>query len=65
MSMRRFKVFLEWNEDSDGYTGTVPALPGCITEGSTMEEALENVREAIMGYLEALKIQGSRSGRGD
>lgn len=53
----RFKVILEWNEDGGGYTVTVPALPGCITEGDTLEEATENAREAIEGYLEALKKQ--------
>lgn len=55
---RRFKVVLEWDEESGGYTVTVPALPGCITEGDTLEEALRNAEEAITGYLEALKIQG-------
>lgn len=55
---RRFKVVLEWDEESGGYTVTVPALPGCVTEGDTLEEALRNAEEAITGYLEALKIQG-------
>jgi len=39
---RRFKVVLEWNEEDGGYTVTVPALPGYITEGDTLEEALRN-----------------------
>ena len=38
--------------DEGGYTVTVPALPGCITEGETREEALVNIREAIDLYLE-------------
>ncbi len=54
----RFKVILEWNEDGGGYTVTVPGLPGCITEGDTIDEALENAQEAVVGYFEALKIQG-------
>ena len=37
--------------DEGGYTVTVPALPGCISEGNTREEALENIREAIELYL--------------
>ena len=54
----RFKVLLEWNEEGGGYTVTVPALPGCLSEGDTVEEALDNIREAIEGYLEALRKQG-------
>lgn len=34
-----------------GYTATVPALQGCISEGDTKEEALANIRDAIEGYL--------------
>jgi hypothetical protein len=34
-----------------GFTVVVPALPGCVTEGDSREEALANVREAIEGYL--------------
>jgi len=56
---RRFKVILEYNEGDKGYTVTVPALPGCITEGDNIQEALDNAKEAIAGYLEALKVQGN------
>jgi len=54
---RRFKVILDKNE-SGGFTVTVPALPGCITQGKNREEALEHVQEAIEGFLEALEIEG-------
>jgi len=37
--------------DEGGYTATVPALPGCVSEGETRREALTNVREAIRLYL--------------
>lgn len=47
----RLKVVLEPSEDG-GYTIYVPALPGCISEGETIEEALQNVQEAIELYLE-------------
>jgi predicted RNase H-like HicB family nuclease len=46
-----FKVVLEPSEEG-GYTVYVPALPGCISEGETIEEALRNIREAIELYLE-------------
>jgi predicted RNase H-like HicB family nuclease len=48
------KVILEPSEDG-GFTVTVPALPGCISEGDTREEALRNVREAIALYLEPVE----------
>ena len=38
--------------DEGGYTVFVPALPGCISEGDTEEEALSNIREAIELYFE-------------
>jgi predicted RNase H-like HicB family nuclease len=48
-----FKVVLE-PSDEGGYTVTVPALPGCISEGDSVDEALANIREAIGLYLEPL-----------
>ncbi len=53
----KYSVVLERNENG-GYTVFVPALPGCISEGATIEEALVNIREAIEGYIEALKDLG-------
>jgi predicted RNase H-like HicB family nuclease len=46
------------HKDEVGYTVTVPALPGCITEGDTVEEALVNAREAIEAYVLSLKDRG-------
>jgi predicted RNase H-like HicB family nuclease len=48
-----FKVVLEPSEEG-GYTALVPALPGCISEGETIDEAMRNAREAIELYLEPL-----------
>jgi len=47
-------VVLEPAEEG-GFVVTVPALDGCITEGDTEEEALENAQEAILCYLEGLE----------
>ncbi|BAY81812.1 hypothetical protein NIES267_12890 [Calothrix parasitica NIES-267] len=38
--------------EEGGYWAEVPALPGCITEGETMEEVLINLKDAIEGWLE-------------
>jgi antitoxin HicB len=53
----RYLIDMEKNEDG-GYSVTVPALPGCITEGATWDEAIANAQEAITGYLEALRDLG-------
>ena len=50
----KLKIILEPSEDG-GYTVLVPSLPGCISEGDTKEEALENIREAIELYLEPVE----------
>jgi predicted RNase H-like HicB family nuclease len=47
----RVQVVLEPSDES-GYTVYVPSLPGCISEGETVDEALANIREAIELYLE-------------
>ena len=53
-STRRYTVLLTPDPDEGGYTVTVPALPGCITEGDTLVEGLANVREAIKCHLDGL-----------
>jgi predicted RNase H-like HicB family nuclease len=50
----RYRVLIEQDEDGF-YIAEVPALPGCISQGETRREALDNVREAIAGYLESLQ----------
>jgi len=54
---RRFKVILEPNE-LGGYTAIVPLLPGCISEGDSRGEALDNIKEAIELYIERLVTDG-------
>jgi antitoxin HicB len=52
-----YTVILE-PQPEGGYTVTVPALPGCITEGDTVEEALAMAQEAVALYLEDYKETG-------
>ena len=54
--MVSYKVVLKYNDRY--YTVTVPALPGCITQGQTREEALERAKETMQGYLESLHEEG-------
>lgn len=54
----RYTILLDPDPDGAGYTVTVPALPGCITEGETIDEALTNAREAIACHVEGLLASG-------
>lgn len=46
-------------QDEDGYfVVEVPSLPGCISQGKTREEALENIKEAIALHIEVLQERG-------
>mgnify|MGYP005843306635 CR=1 FL=1 len=48
-----YTALLEQCEEG-GYTVTVPTLPGCISEGDTYQEAIENIKDAIALYLRAV-----------
>ena len=52
--MKRYTVLLTPDAEAGGYAVTVPTLPGCVTEGDTLEEALENTKDAIALYLKDL-----------
>lgn len=52
--MMKLKIVIE-PSDEGGYSVTVPSLPGCITEGNTKKEALKNIKEAILLYLEPVE----------
>ena len=53
----RYTAILELEADG-GYTASVPALPGCVTQGDTREEALRNIREAAELYIEDCVAEG-------
>ena len=53
----RYTVVLELEEDG-GYVASVPALPGCVSQGDTRDEALINIREAMELYLEDCRAAG-------
>ncbi|HEV2351064.1 MAG TPA: type II toxin-antitoxin system HicB family antitoxin [Terriglobia bacterium] len=48
---QRFLVNLIFDPEYDGYVADVPQLPGCMSQGKTVEAALKNVRQAIKVYL--------------
>ena len=52
-----YRVLLN-EEPEGGFTVTVPALPGCVTYGENVDEALAMAKEAIEGYIAVLKDKG-------
>lgn len=53
----RYRVLIEQDEDGM-FVGEVPSLPGCVSQGKTRNELLDNIREAIAGYVESLEAHG-------
>ncbi len=47
----KFQVIFTFDSDYQGYVAEVPELPGCLSQGKTLDEALENIKDAIKGYL--------------
>ena len=57
MKVYDFKVLLEPDEEVGGYVVSCPALVGCYSQGDTVDEALENIKEAILLCLEDMRAQ--------
>ena len=53
----RYRVLITTDEDGV-FTAECPTLPGCISQGATREIALQNIQDAIKGYLESLEKHG-------
>ena len=53
----RYTIILEQEPDG-GYIATVPALPGCVSQGNTRDEAMANIREAAELYIEDCVASG-------
>lgn len=57
MQHQEYDVVFE-PQQAGGYTAYVPDLPGCVSEGETLDEAADMIRDAMGGYLESLKARG-------
>lgn len=58
MRQYRYTVVLHPEPEDGGYSVTVPALPGCLAQGETIEEAISMAREAIAAHIEGLIEDG-------
>ena len=53
----RYRILISPDEDGV-YVAEAPSLPGCVSQGATRSEAIENIREAMVGCLESLEAHG-------
>ena len=57
---KQMKLHVIIEQDEAGYyVAEVPALPGCLSQGKTHEEAIANIKEAIEGWLEVMESKGT------
>lgn len=54
----RYEVILYWSQEDQGFIAEVPELPGCAADGSTYQEALENVEIIMQEWIETAKELG-------
>lgn len=54
----RYPVVITTDPEDGGFIAECPAIPGCVSEGETIEEALANIRDAIDGGLAVLREKG-------
>ncbi len=52
--MVRYRVLIEQDEDGM-FIAECPSLPGCVSQGNTRDDAITNIKDAIVGYLESLE----------
>jgi antitoxin HicB len=63
--MRTYRAVIEHDVANGTYWARVPALPGCFTQGETVAEVVDNLREAILLCLEGLRADGQPIPDGD
>ncbi len=61
--MSKFLVYIQPAEEG-GYIVSCPQLPGCVTQGETVEEGMAMIRDAIRGYIASLRKHGEPLPRG-
>jgi len=54
----KFQVVFTFDPEYQGYVASVPELPGCMSQGKTLDEAVTNIKDAINGYLHVQAMHG-------
>ncbi len=55
----KFQVIFTLDPEYEGYVAEVLELPGCVSQGKTLDEAIENIKDAIRGYLHVQAKHGN------
>ena len=55
----KFQVIFTFDSEYQGYVASVPELPGCVSQGKTLDEAIGNIKDAIKGYLHVQTKHGN------
>lgn len=58
MNAHHYTIILHPDVEEGGYTVIVPALPGCVTQGETLEDAIAMAKDAIRLYIDTLIVDG-------
>lgn len=56
--MSKYEIIIYWSNEDDAFLAEVPELPGCMADGKSYQEALSNVEEIILEWLETAKELG-------
>ena len=55
MNDYRYEIIIYWSKEDEAFIAEVPELPGCMAHGNTYEEALKNIKDAIVLWLDTAK----------
>ena len=56
--MFKYEIIIYWSDEDDAYIAEVPELPGCMADGKTYDEVLENVTQIIKEWMETARELG-------
>jgi len=56
--MDRYEIIIYWSEDDQAFVAEVPELPGCLSHGTSHEDALRNAKDAMALWVETAKQDG-------
>jgi predicted RNase H-like HicB family nuclease len=54
----RYEIILYWSEEDQGFIAEVPELPGCVADGETYQEALQNVEVIMQEWIQTAEVLG-------